>query len=100
MAGYGFAVGGEGLKYLSYQQITVLTSSTALTVPAGAKYALIQAEAQNVRMRSNAVGDSAPTATVGMLIAAGDSIFLSGNLTILRFIETAASAKLNVAYFA
>ena len=48
---------------LGYQQITSLTASTALTVPAGATLAVIVPESQSVRWRDDGV---APTASVGM----------------------------------
>ena len=93
-----FAVKDTPLKPLGYQQITTLTSSTALTVPSHASMALLQAETQNVRWRDDG---TAPEATVGMLIFSGDMGFwYTGNLTAIRFIEATASAKLNVSYYA
>lgn len=81
-----------------FQQITSLSASTALTVPTGAKVALIQAETQSVRWRPDG-STTAPTASVGMLLAAGETLPYTGDLSKIRFIETTASAKLNVAYF-
>lgn len=81
-----------------FQQITALSSATALTVPSGAKVALIQAESQSVRWRPDG-STTAPTASVGMVLAAGETLPFTGDLSTIRFIETAASAKLNVAYF-
>ena len=78
------------------QQITSLSSSTALTVPAGAHYALIKAESQDVRFR---MGGEVPTSSVGILLFAGDYMLFNGELSELRFIEVAASALLNVQYF-
>lgn len=80
---------------LGYQQI-LPSVSTALTVPATATYAIIQAEAQAVRWRDDGV---APTAAIGMTIAAGGELRYDGNLTTIRFIEATASAKLNVSYY-
>ena len=82
---------------LGYQQITSLTSSTALTVPAGATLALIVPEGQMVRWRDD---DVAPTAGVGMPVLPNASLSYDGDLRKLRFIESSASAKLNVAYYA
>lgn len=79
-----------------YQQITSLSSATALTVPTGADRALIQATTQNVRWRSDGTN---PTATIGMQLAAGDSLFYTGNLAALKFIEETASAVLNITYY-
>jgi len=81
---------------LGYQQITALTASTALTVPRGAQGAIITAETQGVRWRDDG---TAPTAAVGMPLASGASFEYGGDLSKIRFIEQAASAKLNVAFF-
>ena len=81
---------------LGYQQITVLTASTALTVPAGATMAVFTPQTQAVRYRDDGV---APSATVGMPVAVGVSVTYSGNLNQIRFFEQAASAVLNVSYY-
>ncbi len=82
---------------LGYQQITSLSSSTALTVPAGATLALIVPETQNVRWRDDGV---APTASVGMLVPANSSMSYDGDLKAIRFIAATAGAILNVSYYA
>jgi len=81
---------------LGYQQITSLSSATALTVPEGARAALIQAEDQNVRWRDDGTD---PTATVGYVLLAENEIFYSANLLKIKVIEETASAKLNVCYW-
>jgi hypothetical protein len=90
-----------GLKYttncLGYQQITSLSSAVSLTVPLGATRALIAPAAQSVRWRDDGV---APTASVGMPVAAGAYLSYDGDLSLIRFIETTASAELNVTYYA
>jgi hypothetical protein len=82
------------------QQITSLSGSTGLTIPAvgdgRANCAVIQAETQNVRWSDDGV---APTASVGQILAAGNDMFYDGNLAALKFIEVTASAKLNVTYY-
>lgn len=84
-------------KALGYQQITVLTASTGLTVPAGAATAVVNVESQAVRWRDDG---TAPTATVGMPLAAGSTYtFTISQLSVLRFIEQAVGAKLNVSYY-
>lgn len=88
------------LENKGYQQITSLTSSTALTVPAGAKFALIQAETAAVRYRDDG---TAPTSTVGMWLAptsatAYIALWYTGKLEKLRFIS--ATGILNVSYYA
>lgn len=95
MARHEQTVCGEDLP-LGYQQITSLSSATALTVPAGAKRALIRPEAQAVRWRDDG---TAPTASVGMGIAVDETLPYTGDLKALRFIEVTASAKLNVSYY-
>lgn len=89
------AVSGSYLP-LGYQQITSLSSSTALTVPTGARLALIQPETQGVRWRDDG---SAPTTSVGMPLPPGATLQYDGSLSAIRFIETTASAKLNIAYY-
>lgn len=90
---------------LGYQQITSLSSSTGLTVPqvdlnglaCKPSIAIITAETQAVRWRDD---DVAPTASVGMPLAAGSTLQYDGDLTKIRFIEQTASAKINVTYYA
>jgi len=82
---------------LGYQQITSLSASTALTVPSGATLALIVPETQNVRWRDDG---TAPTASIGMPIFVGASLSYDGDLNRIRFIQQAASATLNVSYYA
>lgn len=87
----------EYTKQLGYQQMTSLSSATAPTVPAGTRYALIQAETQNVRWRDDG---TVPTTTVGMRIFVGDTLkFDAGCLEYAKFIEETASAKLNISYY-
>lgn len=82
---------------LGYQQIGTLTTAQSLTVPAGAISALIVCEAQAVRWRDDGV---APTASVGMPLAVGAYLELSGDLSGVKVIEQTAGGKLNVTYFA
>jgi len=85
-----------GLTPLGYQQITSLSAATALTVPAGARLAIIQAEVQSVRWRDDGTN---PTSSIGMVLAAGYDLVYTGTLSAIKFIETTASAKLNISYF-
>lgn len=82
---------------LGYQQITSLSSAVGLTIPSGATLALIVPEAQNVRWRDDGTD---PTATVGMPIYIGASLSYDGDLNKIKFIQEAASAKLNISYYA
>lgn len=81
---------------LGYQQITSLSSAAGLTLPSGKpSVAVIQAETQAVRWRDDGTN---PTSSVGMVLSAGDTLIYDGDLNAIKFIETAASAKLNVTY--
>jgi hypothetical protein len=90
---------------LGYEQITTLSASTALTVPirdvnglsCRPAIAIITPETQAVRWRDDGV---APTASVGMPLAAGVTLQYDGDITKIRFIEQSASAKLNITYYA
>jgi hypothetical protein len=84
------------LDAVGYQQITGMTTSTSLVVPQSSTFAIIQAEAQNVRWRPDAI---APTATVGMILFAGDDMIYTSDLQKFRVIEMVSGAKLNVSYF-
>ena len=81
---------------VGYQQITTLTTSTALTVPLGAQYALIQCQVQAVRWRDDG---TAPTATVGMRLPVGAERWHDGPLAQLRFIEEVVGAILDISYY-
>lgn len=90
----------ETTQCMGYEQIADLTASVGLTVPVvgGNKpsCALLIAETQTVRWRDDGV---APTATVGMPLAAGQPFLYDGDLTKIRFIEATATAALNVSYY-
>ena len=85
-----------GLTAKGYQQITSLSTASALTVPANTTMALIQAESQSIRWRDDG---SDPTTSVGMVLSAGESMFFTGSLSAFRAIEITASAKLNISYY-
>lgn len=80
-----------------YQQLTSLASATALTVPVGSTYAMLQAETQAVRMRDDGVN---PTTATGMRLMADTVHWYTGSLSAVRLIEETASAKVNVSYYA
>ena len=81
-----------------YQQITDLSSAVGLTAPVGATIAFINAQTQAVRWRDDGTD---PSATVGQRLAVVDTDFLyNGDLSAIRFFEEAASAVLNVSYYA
>lgn len=59
--------------------------------------ALIQCETQDVRWTDDE--DVDPTASVGMLLKANTVLAYTGDLSLLRFIQVAATAVLNVSYY-
>ena len=90
---------------IGYQQITSLSASSALTVPTvdanglacKPTLAIITPETAGVRWRDDGV---APTATVGMPLAAGVTLQYDGDLSKVRFIQQTAGAILNISYYA
>ena len=90
---------------LGYQQITDVSAAVGLTVPSTdvnglncrPSIALITPETQAVRWRDDGV---APTASVGMPLAAGVTLQYDGDLTKIQFIQQSVSAKLNITYYA
>jgi hypothetical protein len=89
---------------MGYQQITSLSAATSLTVPprdltglvGTPRIAIITPETQSVRWRDDGV---APTASVGMPLAAGVTLQYDGNLSGIQFIEQVGGAKLNISYY-
>lgn len=83
---------------LGFQQLSSLSSATKLTVPDGANIAVIEVNSggQSVRWRDDG---TAPTASVGTELLPGSQLTYSGNLAAIQFIQTAASATLNVSYY-
>lgn len=94
--GYTFVVAPSDTP-LGYVKLISLASAVGLTVPDGARRALIQTEGKAVRWRDDGTD---PTAADGLLIAADTTFSYHGALTRIRFIETAASAILHVAFYA
>lgn len=68
------------------------------TIPAGSRAVLIQCSTQPVRFTTDGVTN--PTAAIGQKLLVDAAPYLyTGDLTKIRFIETAASATINVAFF-
>ena len=81
-----------------YQQIALPDSAVALTVPGGATAAVFKLEVEGGRFRDDG---TAPSETVGFLLEPTDDAYLyQGNLGAVKFIRDAASAVLNVLYYA
>jgi hypothetical protein len=90
---------------LGYQQITGLSVAKSLTVPTRdpstgltvkANFALITPDTNGVRWRDDG---TAPTSSVGMPLAAGVTLQYDGDLSKIQFIESTASAVLNISYY-
>jgi len=80
-----------------YQQLGTLSSAVNLTVPSGASNALIAVSGAPVRWRSDG---TAPTASVGMPVAAGATLVVGGPLmSTIQFIQQSGTAELDVNYF-
>jgi hypothetical protein len=80
-----------------YQQITDLTASIGLTVPAGSTYAIVQAETVDLRWRDDGV---APGAAVGMLLPSTQTMIFAGlSMAAVKFIQTTAGGILNASYY-
>lgn len=80
------------IEPVGYRQITDLSSAIGIPVANG-RVALIQALDQNVRWRDDGTN---PTSSVGMRLHAGETMFYTGDLRKIKFIEEAASAELNI----
>jgi hypothetical protein len=74
-----------------------VTSATALTVPTGARYATVCASGAAVKYTTD--GTTTPTSSVGMPLAAGACLALSGPQTLANFRAISASGTLDVEYF-
>jgi hypothetical protein len=74
-----------------YRQIFP-TTVTGVLIGDG-RVALIQTLHQNVRIRDDGVD---PTTTVGFVLLAGQSIWYTGDLRKLRFLEEASGAEVNL----
>ena len=87
-----------------YQQIVGLAASTGLTVPprdnlgmvSTPTVAVIIVENASVRWRDDG---TAPTASVGMPLQPGSTLFYDGDLTRIRFIQQSPTATLNVSFY-
>lgn len=85
-------------KPLGYRQVSGISASTTLQdIPRGATVVMVRADAQAVRWRDDGTD---PTASIGMPLSAGDTLVYEGDLSAIAFIEQAAGAVLDVAYYA
>ena len=72
-------------------------SSTALTIPAGARYATVCASAAAAKYTTD--GATTPTATIGQPLPAGSCLSLSGSAVLANFRFVSASGTVDVEYF-
>jgi hypothetical protein len=73
------------------------TTSTALIVPAGARYATVCASTATVRYTTD--GMTAPTAAIGQPLTPGSCVSLSGPAVLANFRALSATGTLDVEYF-
>jgi hypothetical protein len=94
-----FGIAPNRLIAVGYEQLPISTIVVALTVPAGARWALIALEGANgVRWRADG---TPPTAAIGMPLAGGATLEFEGLPAAIRLIRSgAADALANVTYFA
>lgn len=85
----------DGRVVIGYRQMSSVTTATVCPLAHG-KQVHFQAEAQSIRYRLDGV---APTAAIGVLVPAGESVCFTGDLTKLQFIEVATGAKINLHVF-
>ena len=72
-------------------------SATALTIPNGARYATLCASSATLRYTTD--GTTTPTSTLGMPLAAGSCVALSGAAVLANFKAFSYSATFDVEYF-
>jgi hypothetical protein len=90
---------GFASQPLGYQRYTSLSSATNLSsIPTRATMAVITVKGTaGIRWRDDGTN---PTASVGTPVAAGATFSYTGKLSALSIIEEAASASVNVTYYA
>ena len=90
-------------KPLGYAQTADLSTAVNLSPPANARTAIIQAIGNDVSWRDDGTAASATAGGTagGMLLAAGDSFYYTGDLEKISLIEavSASTAYVNVSYY-
>lgn len=74
-----------------------ITSAQRLTAPAGATFAVVQANGGNVKYTTD--NTTTPTASVGMTLLAGNTLTLSGAAVIAAFQAISSSGTLDVEFY-
>jgi len=82
----------------TFQQIDDLDPALGLTVPTGARAALISCEGADIRWTDDG---TTPTAAVGHLLQTDATMVVYGSqqLSAIRFFETGATAVLSASYY-
>lgn len=97
---HGFIVADRPLQPLGFERIAAITGATVvgLTVPAGAVYAYIQADGGDLRWRDDG---TAPSDTVGHVLADGVVYWRAANLRKIQFRENAGGSgtAINISYY-
>ena len=85
---------------LGYQQMTGISTAAAAnlpSIPSNAASALIAVEVSGIRWRDD---NTDPTATVGVPVAAGQTLCYGNEVGRFRVIGQTAGANVNVTYYA
>ena len=90
-------------KPLGYVQTADLSTAVNLSPPANARTAVVQAIGNDVSWRDDgtAAANTAAGTAGGMLLAAGDSFYYTGDLEKISLIEAvaASTAYANISYY-
>lgn len=87
----------EGALYVQDDDMaTAQTLVAAASFPAGARIVLIQAEGDSIRWRDDGTD---PTAAVGMLLEAGQTLVYNGVLTKIKIIEVSTNSIANITFY-
>ena len=79
-----------------HQQVTSLSTVKTLTVPDGVSFCMLQPITQGVWLTADG---TTPSSTNGFPVAAGQTLKYTADPKLLKIIEQASSATVNVWYF-
>lgn len=79
------------------QHNLAIVSATALTIPTGSTYATVCAATANAKYTTD--GTTTPTSSVGMTLANGACVTLSGATVLANFKAISSTGTLDVEYF-
>lgn len=84
-------------RYVGYRRMTNLSSVSTVPIVDGADIATFWVEDKDIRWRGP--GDTAPTAAVGVPVAAGDSFTYHATPGNMQIIEQGASATVHIVFW-